>query len=143
MEDIDLTLDRTFSDRSRWQWSNDFRLITHPNRTGLGDILQVFLENNNRIKSLQEIIEPWHREEDDFDRGSFFGFKLRDPYASEGGLHCDRCGIQLRPWDWNEEWGYTSCVCMKCNHEISDSVADDKFKKELFEPSGEIRNIRL
>ncbi len=143
MEDIDLTLDRTFSDRrnSWWQDRNQFSLIAQPVRQSLGTIFQVFLEKNKRIKELRDVVEPWYREDDENDRGSFFGFRLRDPYASEGGACCDRCGKPLRPWDRFDI--FSAWICLECNHDVTESVAEGNLKKSLFDPPSANWNMQL
>lgn len=146
MEDIDLTLDRTFS-RDRGM----FRLF--PAALPGSDILQIFLaEDNSGERTFKEMVAPWERTHDDLDRGEYFHFKLRDPYGppdveedyhQDRPIRCDECGKVLRPWDWNMEWGYTYPICHDCRTKAIAEKEDAVFRNSLFKEKSSAANMKL
>jgi hypothetical protein len=132
MEDIDLTLDNTFTpqrevsavDFLQRGRSGNLRLSIRPEQfgtritRGMIQVAQVWLTENKRVKEFNDIITPWAEYEDSLDRGSFFGFHLVDPYASvwSMGVTCDRCGKPLYIWDF-----YSLCRhCEQSMKELAD-----------------------
>ena len=112
MSDPDLTLSRTFT-KKKDGWDT-FGPFTPLNRIRL--IVSSMSDSNNRLEDNLKVLTPWRKGNNEisanYNGGEPTGYFINDPWAEMyDNDHCDRCGEQLRPWDFGS-------LCTKCDHDM-------------------------
>ena len=111
MSDPDLTISRTFSNKSNR--GGELGPFTPLNNILL--LINKMSEENERLEENLKVLSPWRKDnniQDNYNGGSPTGYFINDPWAEMyDNDHCDRCGEQLRPWDFGS-------LCTKCDHDM-------------------------
>ena len=119
MSDPDLTRNRTFSKRGRgWEPAGPFDFVGHIRLS-----LRNMTDGNDRLEENLRVLSPWRTGSNDisnYNGGGPLGYFVNDPWAEMyDEKHCDRCGEELRPWDFGT-------LCCKCEHDLYSGESDPR-----------------